>query len=596
MHGAARLRIAFLASLAALACSLVAVSPAEAGPGYELDASTPSRSLNGYFPHGIAVDQANHRIYVAITTKNGFSGTPGEIERFESDLSAAGTFSSGSAPFYSGIAVNPVTQGFYAAQTLLHTPLGDLGTAKMDPFSSTGVAGTSFALSDTGTLPQIATDSSGDVYYPNAATHSVQVFNSAGVLQEEIGCAGCTGGAFGKPVSVALDSDDNLYVADLSPDRVVKLTSSGGPYAFASLLQSGRGAAAVGVDPSSDDVLVGDLPNGRRYHVVAYNSAGVQFDDFGAGLFTDPEPAFGPILAAQIAADATSHRLYIGDAGKFYVFDRVASSKLPTAAIKPPSKVGQLVATINANANVNGHAALSCEFEYTDDADFQLNEFANADTAACPQMPDGTNSVTLEKKLSGLAPATLFHYRLKVASNAGAATSGGETFTTLPVVPLTITAESALPVTESGATLNAKLNPHGGTVSNCHFEYGPTAAYGTNVSCTKLPEAVTTDVAESRAIAGLTPGATYHYRLVATSNAGTVNGGDVAFTTAVPSQAAGDSGSSSPAPNNPSTPPPTVTPPKPKPLTCRKGFRKKKVQGKVRCVRHRHAHRKRRNN
>ena len=82
------------------------------------------------------------------------------------------------------------------------------------------------------------------------------------------------GGSFGEPVSVATDSADNLYVADVSPDRVIKLSPSGSSYAFASVIQSGRGATSVGVDPSTGDVLVGDLSAGRKYHIVAYNSSG----------------------------------------------------------------------------------------------------------------------------------------------------------------------------------------------------------------------------------------------------------------------------------------------------------------------------------
>jgi hypothetical protein len=579
----------------------VLASTAGASVGYEPDASTPVHSLGGKVPHGIAVDQANQRIYVAAVTNNPTTGAAGDISRFESDLTAAGTFSAGGGSFYTGVAVNPLTQGFYAVQARLHTPFGNIGTARMDLFSSSGTPGTSVPLSDAGTLPQIATDSAGNVYYPDASTGAVKVFDSAGALQGEIGCSGCPGSSsFGKPVSVALSSKGDLYVVDLAPDRVVKLTSSGGAYSFASVLQSGRGAAAVAVDPSGDDVFVGDLPSGRNYHVVAYSSSGTQFDDFGAGLFTDPEPPFGPIIAPQIAANATTHKLYVSDAGKLHIFDKVTITP-PTATIKPAPAVGQLTATLRAAVNAKGHAVLECEFEYTDDADFQANGYANADTKPCPSKPDGASDTTIDAKVAGLSPLTIYHYRVSASSNAGPVTSGAETLETLPEAPPAVTTEPPLAVAQSTATLSGMVDPQGGSVSDCFFEYGTSLSYGFEIPCSELPGPVTTDVAEIEDVSGLAVGTAYHYRLVVSSNAGTTEGNDVEFKTASP-------------PPSPQKPPVTGTPPattapapvvpgasgttKPPPPHCRKGFRKKRVRGKLRCVKkrrakHRRAHRSR---
>ncbi len=584
--GSGRWLAATLALLAVMVSALA--TTAQANTGYELDASNPSRSVTGV-PHGIAVDQANQRIYLAITTSNPGAGSPGEIDRFESNLTAAGTFTSGGSPYYTGVAVNPLTQGFYAAQALLHTPIGKIGTAQMDVFSSSGVAATPFALSDTETLPQIAVDSAGDVYYPDAATHSVRVFNSAGVLQENITCGGCSGGSLSKPVSVAMNSQDDLYVVDLAQDKVIKLTSSGGSYSYASTLQSGRGAAAVGVDPSTDDVFVGDLPEGRNYHIVAYNSSGVQFDDFGAGLFTNPEPPFGALFAQQIAADETTHRLYVGDVGKFYIFDRVTISP-PAATVKPATPVGQLTATLRGLVNANGHAVLSCKFEYTDDSDFLSNGFAHATAAPCSEAPVGSKDEPILAKVSGLSPVTTYHYRVMAASNAGLVNSGGETFETMPVVSPTVVTEPATAITQTDAKLTGSVNPHGGSVSNCHFEYGTSVSYGTSISCTALPEPVATDVSVTRKILKLTPSTTYHYKLVVTSNAGTEEGEDVEFTSASPPPPEVVVPPVTTPPLTTTVPPPVVTPTPPHVLRCRKGFRKKKVRGKLRCVKkHKHA-------
>jgi hypothetical protein len=579
-----------LAKILLTAASIAAVgaSPARASLGYQLDASKPSRSFTGS-PHGIAVDQASQDIYVAIMTTNPNTGARGEIDRFNSNLGAAGVFASG-VGYYTGIAVDPVTHGFDAAQAELHTQFGNVGTPRLDRFSSSGSSEGSFPLTWADSFPQIATDSTGRIFYPNVETHSVQVFSPAGALQGEITCGACPGGRFGEPVSVALNAEDDLFVADLNPDRAVELAPTKGSYAFASTLQSGRGAGAVAVDPGSGDVFVGDLPGGRNYHIVAYNSVGTQFDDFGAGLFDDPPAELGGLATYQIAANATTHKLYVNEYEKLYVFERT-TIPAPAATIEPATSVAQLGATLNATVNAEGHAVLSCKFEYTEAADVG---FASATSLSCPRNPDGSGDTALGVRAPGLSPATAYRFRVTATSNGGSVTSDSETFETLPAVPPTVTAEPPLAVTQSSATIEAKVNPHGGTTSNCHFEFGETLLYGVDLPCVPLPGQVTTDVTEARKLAELTPTTAYHYRLVVTTNAGTAEGEDVEFTTATP-----------PPPEPPPPPSPTPAPPPPPattapppseeptshPLRCRKGFRKVRVHGKARCIRRKHRHR-----
>lgn len=578
----------FAAAFLTLASVAAVFTPsARASLGYELDASNPNRALPGG-PRGIAVDQESGDIYVAIVSTNPNTGAPGQISRFDSNLAADGVFAPGGG-YYSGVAVDPLTHGFYGMQVKIDLAIGSFGTPRLDRFSSSGTSVGSFPVADAGAFPPIATDSAGNVFYPNADGHSVQVFDSAGVLQEVITCGGCPGGSFGRPISVALNSTDDLYVADVSPDRVVKLTSSGGSYSFASILQSGRGAAAVGVDPVSGDVLVGDLPGGRNYHIVAYNSSGTQFDDFGAGLFADPPSGSGANLAYQMAVSATTHKVYVGEDQQFYVFEKVPIDP-PTADIEPVAAVGQLTARLSATVNANGHATLDCEFEYTDHADFQANGFANAPAVPCAALPGGSGDTAINAKVAGLLPVTTYHFRVTATSNGGSVTSGAETFETLPVVPPTVTTESPLAVAQTTARLKGKVNPHGGSASDCHFEYGTSLSYGSSIPCLVLPEPVTTDVAEERKVLGLTPGTAYHYRLVVSTNAGTMEGDDVEFTTAAlpPEPEPGPGPAPEPVAPPATAPPPTAPIVTPRPLRCKKGFRKRRVRGKAKCVKRKH--------
>ena len=86
-------------------------------------------------------------------------------------------------------------------------------------------------------------------------------------------------------------------------------------------------------------------------------------------------------------------------------------------------------------------------------------------------------------------------------------------------------------LTVGSATLNGTVNPAGSETSY-HFEYGTTTAYGTSVP---VPAAAvgsdSTVHSVSQAISGLSPGTTYHYRIVATNDNGTTDGADMTFTT-----------------------------------------------------------------
>jgi len=84
-------------------------------------------------------------------------------------------------------------------------------------------------------------------------------------------------------------------------------------------------------------------------------------------------------------------------------------------------------------------------------------------------------------------------------------------------------------VSLSSATLAGTVNPHG-TETSYVFQYGTSTGYGAQTPSAPAGNG-TTGIKVSQPITGLTPGTTYHYRIVATSAAGTTDGRDVAFTT-----------------------------------------------------------------
>src|SRR5207248_6642713 len=124
--------------------------------------------------------------------------------------------------------------------------------------------------------------------------------------------------------------------------------------------------------------------------------------------------------------------------------------------------------------------------------------------------------------LSGLAAGTTYHYRVVAKSSAGTSRGADGVFTTL-VAPGVVTG-SATSVNVSSATLNGSVDPDG-RATTWYFEYGTSTSYGSNTS-TKSAGSGTAAVSVAAQISGLTAGRTYHFRLVAMSDAGTPHGAD----------------------------------------------------------------------
>ena len=92
------------------------------------------------------------------------------------------------------------------------------------------------------------------------------------------------------------------------------------------------------------------------------------------------------------------------------------------------------------------------------------------------------------------------------------------------------TTGSAKDVAQNGATLVATVNPRG-TATSVRFDLGTSTSYGLASSSRDVGNG-TDAVSVEIPVASLSAGTTYHFRVVATSDGGTVQGADATFRTA----------------------------------------------------------------
>jgi phosphodiesterase/alkaline phosphatase D-like protein len=197
----------------------------------------------------------------------------------------------------------------------------------------------------------------------------------------------------------------------------------------------------------------------------------------------------------------------------------------PTVVTGAASAITKTGATLNATVNPNGGEVTECKLEYG-------TTTAYGSSATCTPAPGAVESaVAVSASVSGLITNTTYHFRIS-ATNAGGTSKGSDqTLKTLPNAPTVVT-EAASAVTQTAATMNATVNPNGGEVSKCRFEWGEEPGILLfSASCASLPGSGESAVAVSASLTGLIPTRPYYYRISATNAGGTSQGAERTFTT-----------------------------------------------------------------
>lgn len=136
--------------------------------------------------------------------------------------------------------------------------------------------------------------------------------------------------------------------------------------------------------------------------------------------------------------------------------------------------------------------------------------------------------VAASAALEELKPGTTYHYALVATNVYGTVTGVDQTFTTSPPTPPTASTDGTVNVGHQTAILTGTIEPDGlptiyefqlGTEAGVYYPQTFGSASGTGQQPVALE------------LQALTPGATYHYRVVATNQDGTSYGQDQTFTT-----------------------------------------------------------------
>jgi NHL repeat len=334
---------------------------------------------------------------------------------------------------------------------------------------------------------------------------------------------------FGQPRAVAVDSDGNVYAAEPEGNnRAQKFASTGNPVAFAAAELNGfPGPEDIVVDPTTDHVFaIKKDPSSSERRVLEFTAGGAFVDTHASGTTIS--------FANGLAVVQGTTNFYLSSnpdptyRGVFFLGTKVD----PTASVEAPSPLTAHSATIQGKVNPQGFET-AYRFEFSRDEGSSWEKLPSPDQS----LGNGTSEIPVSQEVSGLIGGHQYRYKIVATKpfGAGSATTFQETFTTPASAPQVEAFSSA--VTTKSAVLNALINPNN-QATTYHFEYGSADCASNPCTSVPVPDAGIgsgeTPVSVAKEIEGLTPGTTYHFRVLATNATDTTEGPDTTFTTFAP--------------------------------------------------------------
>jgi hypothetical protein len=315
----------------------------------------------------------------------------------------------------------------------------------------------------------------------------------------------------------AIDSEENFYMPETYHGSAVSKYDSEGVYQYT--LGSGT-ARDVTVDRSDDSVYLDE--GGFVEH---YDANGALLDEFGL-----PEGSYAGLQSESrgVAVDESSHTVFVVNRAvnpdKVDIFDpgptRIAADATTDDPIVKPTS-----AVLRGTVNADGVPTTHCYFEWGVTQSY-------GSKLPCAEGEVFSDSVdhAVTDEVSGLTFGSLYHDRLVVENEEGLVSYGRDIAFNAQGEPVIKKAYVDELITES-ARVNAEIDPDQGR-TKYRLEYGPDASYGTTAPIPdRFLESRTTTTVAHISLRDLTPGATYHYRVVATNLGGVAVTADHTFTT-----------------------------------------------------------------
>ncbi len=365
----------------------------------------------------------------------------------------------------------------------------------------------------------LALDGEGNVYLADSENSRVQEFDSEGEYLAQFGSHGEEDGQFLETEGVAIAPGGAIYVSDPVLSRIQKFDSEGEYLSQFGSEGSGEGELShpggLAVD-SEGDVYVADSENNR---VVVFDSAGEYLREVGSSGSGDGELA----NPKGLALDGEGN-LWVADIGNNRIEEFDEEGEYLSQLGVEGSGNGELAAPAGVAIDPAGHLYVADtdnnRIEEFDAAGEYLGQVGSqGPSPGSTDLPwgiavDAEGDVWLTNR--GSWPSR--HQRVQEWVPAGG-----------PAKAPKATTKPAADLGPESATLKAAVNPRGSSTSY-YFEYGEDAEYGSKAPAS--PEAIGAGgqaVPVEQAIEGLQENATYHYRVVAESQAGTSTGEDETF-------------------------------------------------------------------
>lgn len=377
----------------------------------------------------------------------------------------------------------------------------------------------------------------------------------------KIGTNGSGIGQLNNPLGVAIDANRDVYVIDFSNRRVQKYNSAG-----EFLLMFGGGVDKGGGTPANPGNVctAAYVANGDNCTGAASTGSGPgQFGAWKLGSFIAVGPSdtvyvgdnnrieqFNPdgTFESEIALPGAGfvESLAVDPSGNLYV----ANEQTKVPGIRRLSPSGTVLNTITTAVNGEGEPVTIVPKALATDSSGNLYVVDDQQPASIlPEVfkfnPGGEQKASFgEGEFTastgiGANPINDVYVTNFTPTNSYVRAYGPlpTTYGPPPSVPPTINAEYASSVGTTSAEVKAEINPHF-FPTTYYVQYG-TGSCETG-PCAEEPTPPGTGLGGERdtiyptrgvLLAGLTPGATYHYRFVAVSEAGTVFGPDRTFKT-----------------------------------------------------------------